>query len=73
MPATARPGEGSPPHFNRTRDNLTHRCVAELRRDINNWVEHWNQNPRPFIWRKTADEILDNLAGYLHRINNSRH
>jgi hypothetical protein len=23
------------------------------------------------VWTKTADEILDNLAGYLHRINNS--
>ena len=30
-------------------------------------------NPRPFIWRKTADEILDNLARYLQRINDSRH
>jgi transposase len=51
----------------------THRCVDELRCDINNWVEHWNDNPRPFIWRKTADEILDNLARYLQRINDSRH
>ena len=51
----------------------THRCVDELRRDINSWVEHWNDNPRPFIWRKTADEILDNLARYLQRINDSRH
>jgi transposase len=51
----------------------THRSVAELRRDINDWVEHWNANPRPFIWRKTADDILDNLASYLQRINDSRH
>lgn len=51
----------------------THHSVAELRRDINDWVEHWNANPRPFVWRKTADEILDNLAGYLQRINDSRH
>jgi transposase len=51
----------------------THRSVAELRRDIEDWVEHWNANPRPFIWRKTADEILDNLASYLTRINDSRH
>ena len=51
----------------------THRSVAELRRDINGWVEHWNDNPRPFTWRKTADEILANLAQYLHRINDSRH
>lgn len=51
----------------------THHSVAELRRDINDWVEHWNANPRPFVWRKTADEILDNLAAYLQRINDSRH
>jgi hypothetical protein len=40
-----------------------------LRRDIDDWVQHWNANPRPFIWRKTADEILDNLAAYLQRIS----
>ena len=51
----------------------THHTVAELRRDINDWVEHWNENPRPFVWRKTADEILANLAGHLHRINDSGH
>jgi len=51
----------------------THRSVTELRRDINDWVEHWNENPRPFVWRKTADQILDNLAAYLQRINDSRH
>ncbi len=33
----------------------------------------WNENPRPFIWHKTADQILDNLAGYLERIPDSRH
>jgi transposase len=51
----------------------THHNVAELRRDINQWVEHWNENARPFVWRKTADDILDNLATYLQRINDSRH
>lgn len=51
----------------------THHSVTELRNDINDWVEHWNTNPRPFTWHKTADEILDNLAAYLQRINDSRH
>ncbi len=50
----------------------THRSVDELRQDINNWVEHWNENPRPFVWRKTADQILDTLVSYLTRINDSR-
>lgn len=51
----------------------THRSVDELRRDIDDWVTHWNANPRPFVWRKTADQILDSLASYLTRINDSRH
>ena len=48
-------------------------AASRTRRDINNWVDHWNDNPRPFVWRKTADEILDNLAAYLQRINDSGH
>jgi hypothetical protein len=31
------------------------------------------RGPKPFVWTKTADELLDNLARYLHLINNSRH
>jgi len=27
------------------------------------------QNPRPFIWTKTADEILETLAAYCQRIS----
>ncbi len=41
-----------------------HRSVAELAADITTWVEHWNDNPTPFIWHKTADDILQRLAGY---------
>jgi transposase len=41
-----------------------HRSVAELAADINNWVEHWNTNPTPFEWHKTADEILGSIARY---------
>ena len=46
-----------------------HRSVKALAADINAWVETWNENPRPFIWHKTADEILDRLAGYCAAIN----
>jgi transposase len=50
-----------------------HRSVAELEADITAWTAAWNQDPKPFVWTKPADEILDNLAGYLQRINNSGH
>ena len=51
----------------------THRTVRELNTDIRNWIATWNQDPKPYIWVKTADQILDNLTQYLTRINDSRH
>ena len=50
-----------------------HRSVRELNTDIRTWLEHWNENPRPFVWTKTAEEILDSIARYCQRINESRH
>ena len=51
----------------------THRGIAELEADVRAWVEAWNADPKPFVWTKTADEILDTLAAYCQRINDSRH
>jgi transposase len=51
----------------------SHHSVRELNTDIRDWLQHWNENPRPYIWAKTADQILDTLANYCQRINDSRH
>jgi transposase len=51
----------------------THRSVAELTASIQAWIDTWNENPRPFVWTKTADQILDTIARYLQRISNSGH
>jgi transposase len=51
----------------------THRSVRELVGSIRTWITNWNDNPKPFIWHKTADEILDSLAAYCQRINDSGH
>jgi transposase len=58
---------------NRKLRRSAHRTVAELEADIAAWIAAWNDDPKPFVWTKPADEILDNLAGYLHLINNSGH
>ncbi len=50
-----------------------HRSVRDLNSDIREWVKTWNENPRPFVWTKTAEEILDSIARYCTRINQSRH
>jgi class 3 adenylate cyclase len=51
----------------------THRSVRALNADIRNWINTWNDNPRPHVWTKTADQILDSIARYCTRINDSRH
>jgi transposase len=50
-----------------------HRSVGQLNTDIRAWIQTWNDNPKPFVWTKTADEILDSIARYCNRINVSRH
>lgn len=50
-----------------------HRSVRALNTDIRAWIETWNDDPKPFVWTKTADQILDSIARYCNRINESRH
>jgi hypothetical protein len=51
----------------------THRSTKELEASINDWIDTWNEDPRPFVWHKSADEILDTLAAYCARISDSGH
>jgi transposase len=50
-----------------------HKSVQALEADIRAWIAGWNQNPRPFTWNKTAEEILQSLARYLARISGGEH
>ena len=45
-----------------------HKSVQALEADIRSWVKAWNEDPRPFVWKKSAEEILDSLARYLRRV-----
>jgi transposase len=45
-----------------------HTSVKALEDDIAAWIDTWNDNPRPFTWTKTADEILNSLADYLTKV-----
>jgi transposase len=50
-----------------------HKSVQALEADIRAWIDCWNENPRPFTWTKTAEEILNSLAEYLSRISGAGH
>jgi hypothetical protein len=50
-----------------------HKSVQALEADIRTWISHWNDDPKPFIWTKTAAEILDSLAHFCQRISGAGH
>ena len=56
---------------NRKLRRSAHRSVRELEADIQAWIQAWNDDPRPFVWTKTADQILESIASYLQLINDS--
>ena len=36
----------------------TFASIAELTEAITTWAAHWNLDPKPFIWKATADDII---------------
>jgi transposase len=50
-----------------------HRSVQALENDIRNWVKAWNENPKPFIWTKPAEQILESLSRLLQRTTGAGH
>ena len=59
-----------------TRDLLQrsdHRSVQALEKDLRAWITAWNENPKPFIWTKTANQALESLGRLLQRTNGAGH
>ena len=50
-----------------------HKSVRQLEKDILAWVDNWNEDPKPFIWTKSAEEILESLGRLLRRIKDPGH
>jgi transposase len=50
-----------------------HRSTRELEAAIRRYIDLNNAAPKPFVWTKTADEILASVARFCHRISNSGH
>lgn len=49
------------------------RSTRELEEAIMRYLERHNQEPRPFVWTKTADQILASLARFCVRTSDSGH
>jgi hypothetical protein len=56
-----------------------HSCFAslaghwELEATIKSYLDQHNAQPKPFVWTKSADQILDSIARYCRRIKDSGH
>src|ERR1700750_1450631 len=50
-----------------------HRSTKELEQAIRSFIQHHNRNPKPFVWHKTADQILDSVARFCTRTLDSGH
>jgi len=51
----------------------THRSTQQLEDPIRQYLNTYNENPKPFIWTKTADDILATIERFCLRIPDSKH
>ena len=42
----------------------SHRSTRELERDIHQFLDHTNEHPKPFVWTKSADQILTTIRRF---------
>jgi hypothetical protein len=47
--------------------------VQALERDIRDWTAARNEDPKPFMWTKNAEQILESIARLLKRISGAGH
>src|SRR5881409_2502863 len=50
-----------------------HKSIAALEKQVHAWIKNWNEDPKPFVWTKTAEDILNSLARYIARISGASH
>ena len=50
-----------------------HRSVRQLETAINSYLQISNEAPKPFVWTKTADDILAAVARYCQRTSETGH
>ena len=51
----------------------THRSTRELEQAIREYLEIYNENPKPFVWTKSADDILESIRRFCLRTSGTGH
>lgn len=50
----------------------SHRSTRELETAIHEYLDIYNEDPKPFVWKKTADEIVESIARLSDKLNTGR-
>ena len=50
-----------------------HRSTKELETAIRSFIRNHNKDPKPFVWHKTAEQILDSVARFCTRTLETGH
>ena len=50
-----------------------HRSTLALEKAIKEYLEVYNEDPKPFVWTKSADAILESVKNYCIRISETVH
>lgn len=50
----------------------SHRSTKELEDSIRKYLDTYNRDPTPFVWRKNADQIIDSIARLSDKLNMQR-
>jgi len=51
----------------------THRSTRQLEAAIRRYLDQYNTDPKPFVWTKSADDIMASIERFCHRISDSGH
>ena len=51
----------------------THRSTVELENAIRSYLGLNNRDPKPFVWTKTVDRIIESIKRFCMRTSNSGH
>ena len=61
-------------HIKRAADaNTVDLAIRELETAIRQHIDTHNQDPKPFVWTKSADQIFESLGRFCSRISDSGH
>ena len=58
--------------FRKFLDHVRKNVPEDLEAAIREFLDAWNEDPKPFAWEKTADEILANVGRYCYRTPEGR-